>query len=59
MGSLTARNGKSPSRFSDPSRRVADNRFGVLYFGDSLKVCFLETVLRNRREGLVDDSSDR
>jgi len=47
--------GKSPSRFSDPRRRVAARRFGVLYLGDSLKVCFLETVLRDRREGLVDD----
>jgi hypothetical protein len=47
--------GKSPSRFSDPRRRVAANRFGVLYLGDSLKVCFVETVLRDRREGLVDD----
>ncbi|TJW47969.1 MAG: RES domain-containing protein, partial [Mesorhizobium sp.] len=26
-----------------------------LYLGDSLKVCFLETVLRDRREGLFDD----
>ena len=47
--------GKSPSRFSDPRRRVTANRFGILYLGDSLKVCFLETVLRDRREGLVDD----
>jgi hypothetical protein len=47
--------GKTPSRFSDPRRRTAANRFGVLYLGDSLKVCFLETVLRDRREGLVDD----
>ncbi|WP_353646526.1 RES family NAD+ phosphorylase [Mesorhizobium sp. WSM2239] len=47
--------GKSPSRFSDPRRRTAANRFGVLYLGDSLKVCFLETVLRDRREGLVHD----
>lgn len=47
--------GKSPSRFSDPRRRVAANRFGVLYLGDSLKVCFLEAVLRDQREGLVDD----
>ncbi|MER8383650.1 RES family NAD+ phosphorylase [Mesorhizobium sp. M0189] len=29
--------------------------FGVLYLGDSLKVCFLETVLRDRREGILDD----
>lgn len=47
--------GKSPSRFSDPRRRVVVNRFGVLYLGDSLKVCFLEAVLRDRREGLVND----
>lgn len=47
--------GKSPSRFSDPRRRVAANRFGVLYLGDSVKVCFLEAVLRDRRAGLVDD----
>ncbi|WP_011578839.1 MULTISPECIES: RES family NAD+ phosphorylase [Chelativorans] len=47
--------GKSPSRFSDPRRRVAVNRFGVLYLGDSVKVCFLEAVLRDRREGFVDD----
>lgn len=47
--------GKSPSRFSDPRRRVDANRFGVLYLGDSLKVCFLEAVLRDRREGTLDD----
>nr|WP_245436298.1 RES family NAD+ phosphorylase [Mesorhizobium tamadayense] len=47
--------GKSASRFSDPRRRVDANRFGVLYLGDSLKVCFLEAVLRDRREGMVDD----
>jgi hypothetical protein len=43
--------GKSPSRFSDPRRRIDANRFGVLYLGDSLKVCFLEAVLRDRRDG--------
>ncbi|RUM95377.1 RES domain-containing protein [Pseudaminobacter arsenicus] len=47
--------GKAPSRFSDPRRRLDSNRFGVLYLGDGLKVCFLEAVLRDRREGLVDD----
>ncbi|MER8437298.1 RES domain-containing protein [Mesorhizobium sp. M1312] len=47
--------GKSPSRFSDPRRRLDANRFGVLYLGDSLKVCFLEAVLRDRREGTLDD----
>lgn len=47
--------GKSPSRFSDPRRRVASNRFGVLYLGQSTKVCFLEAVLRDQRDGLIDD----
>ena len=37
--------GKTPSRFSDPRRRLASNRFGVLYLGDTVKVCFLEAVL--------------
>lgn len=45
--------GKSLSRFSDPRRRVAANRFGVLYLGASLKVCFLEAVLRDQRDGVV------
>lgn len=47
--------GKTPSRFSDPRRRVASNRFGVLYLGSSLKVCFLEATLRDRRNGQVGD----
>jgi hypothetical protein len=47
--------GKSPSRFSDPRRRVAVNRFGVLYLGESLKVCFLEALLRDERNGTVGD----
>jgi hypothetical protein len=45
--------GKSPSRFSDPRRRIPEHRFGVLYLGDSLKVCFLEAVLRDQRDGVV------
>jgi hypothetical protein len=45
--------GKTPSRFSDPRRRIADNRFGVLYLGESLKVCFLEAVLRDLRNGEI------
>jgi len=45
--------GKNPSRFSDPRRRTEDNRFGVLYLGSSLKVCFLETMLRDDRDGIV------
>ncbi|MBP1875954.1 hypothetical protein LPJGGPFB_05279 [Ensifer adhaerens] len=47
--------GKTPSRFSDPRRRDAARRFGVIYLGDTLKVCFLEAVLRDRRDGLVGD----
>ncbi|WP_204367428.1 MULTISPECIES: RES domain-containing protein [unclassified Mesorhizobium] len=46
--------GKSPSRFSDPRRRVPANRFGVVYLGETLKVCFLEAVLRDQRDGLID-----
>jgi hypothetical protein len=45
--------GKSPSRFSDPRRRIEANRFGVLYLGQSLKVCFLEAVLRDQRDGTL------
>lgn len=47
--------GKTPSRFSDPRRRDAAKRFGVLYLGETLKVCFLEAVLRDRRDGLIGD----
>lgn len=45
--------GKTPSRFSDPRRRVSDSRFGVLYLGETLKVCFLEAVLRDQRDGAI------
>ncbi|MAS15286.1 MAG: hypothetical protein CMH69_18520 [Nitratireductor sp.] len=47
--------GKSPSRFSDPRRRIPENRFGVLYLGETLKVCFLEALLRDRRDGQIGD----
>ena len=47
--------GKSPTRFSDPRRRVPANRFGVLYLGSSLKVCFAEAVLRDQGDGRIDD----
>jgi hypothetical protein len=47
--------GKTPSRFSDPRRRIERNRFAVLYLGESLKVCFLEAVLRDQRNGAVGD----
>lgn len=47
--------GKTPSRFSDPRRRIPANRFGVLYLGISLNVCFHEAVLRDRHDGVVGD----
>lgn len=48
--------GKTPSRFSDPRRwRVFGNRFGLLYLGETLKVCFLEAVLRDQRDGVIGD----
>ena len=47
--------GKTPSRFSDPRRCKPENRFGVLYLGETLKVCFLEAVLRDKRNGSVGD----
>lgn len=47
--------GKTCSRFSDPRRRAEASRFGVLYLGSSLKVCFLEAVLRDDRDGVVGD----
>ena len=43
--------GKNPSRFSDPRRRTAARRFGVLYVGSSVKVCFLEAIVRDERDG--------
>lgn len=47
--------GKTPSRFSYPRRRVAASRFGLVYLGKSLKVCFLEAVLRDHRDGAIGD----
>jgi len=47
--------GKTSSRFSDPRRRLPENRFGILYLGQTLKACFLEAVLRDRRNGVVGD----
>lgn len=45
--------GKSGSRFSDPRQRVERNRFGVFYLGRTLKVCFLEAVLRDGHDAIV------
>jgi len=45
--------GKTPSRFSDPRRRIEARRFGILYLGSSLKVCFLQAILRDQRDGVI------
>ena len=48
--------GFSPSRFSDPRIELPEkDRFGTIYFGSSLKVCFLERVLRDLRNGQLGD----
>jgi len=47
--------GTTPSRFSDPRAAHHEPRFGVLYLGTSLEVCFLEAVLRDNRNGAVGD----
>ena len=45
--------GKTPSRFSDPRVNLPERqRYGVLYVGATLAVCFAETVLRDRFVGL-------
>lgn len=45
--------GKTPSRFSDPRQMNEADRFGVLYLGATTKVCFLEAVLRDQRDGTI------
>lgn len=45
--------GKTPSRFSDPRPLDTNDRFGVLYLGETVKVCFLEAVLRDQRDGVI------
>lgn len=45
--------GKGRSRFSDPRRWVEASRFGVLYLGSSLKVCFIEAILRDDRDNVI------
>jgi hypothetical protein len=50
--------GFSPSRFSDPRVALPEkDRFGIIYFGSSVKVCFLERVLRDLRNGRLGDVS--
>ncbi len=40
--------GYGPSRFSDPQKPP---RFGAVYLGSSVHVCFVETILRDRGDG--------
>ena len=48
--------GLAASRFSDVRAGVLDaDRFGVVYLGSTLKVCFLETILRDRGNGRLGD----
>jgi hypothetical protein len=42
--------GFASSRFSDP-RRNHKNRFGVYYIGQTFEVAFLETIVRDLRNG--------
>jgi RES domain len=42
--------GFASSRFSDP-RRSPPTRFGVYYVGGSFEVAFLETIVRDRKNG--------
>jgi hypothetical protein len=43
--------GKSRSRFADPRPLPDDERFGVVYLGESPEVCFVEAILRDRAVG--------
>lgn len=48
--------GRGASRFSDARPGIPDaDRFGVVYVGSALKVCFLETILRDRGNGRLGD----
>ncbi|MFY9984155.1 MAG: hypothetical protein WAM44_04525 [Chthoniobacterales bacterium] len=42
--------------FCDPPLDLPEpDRFGVIYFGSSLRLCFFERVLRDRRNGRLGD----
>jgi hypothetical protein len=47
--------GKSPSRFSDPRPLPAEERYGVVYLGATLKVCVLEAIIRDRGDARPGD----
>ena len=42
--------GFASSRFSDPRKKLA-SRFGIYYVGQTFEVAFLETLVRDRRNG--------
>ncbi len=43
--------GKAPSRFGDPRALPDRKRFGILYLGQTVEVCFLEAILRDQAVG--------
>jgi hypothetical protein len=45
--------GKTQSRFADPRPLAANQRFGVVYLGQTLKGCFVEAILRDRAAGSI------
>jgi hypothetical protein len=48
--------GFASSRFSDPETHLSPpDLFEVVYLGSTLKVCFAETILRDRGDGRLDD----
>ena len=47
--------GKTSSRFSDPRKIPDEQRFAVLYLGEAVKVCFLEALLRDQKNGIFSE----
>jgi hypothetical protein len=47
--------GKAPSRFSDPRPLAPHDRYGVVYFGSSLKACILEAIVRDWGDARLGD----
>jgi hypothetical protein len=47
--------GKTPSRFSDPRKRIGRPSLWRTLPRPTIRVCFLEAVLRDQRDGVVGD----
>lgn len=47
--------GKNDSRFSDPRRLEEARRFGVVYTAGTPKQAFVETIIRDKRDGVSGD----